>query len=259
VIKNKKIDKLIRELSCCARDLNKGNPEFYLILRNGIPSALMCPSTFSTVEFSWSLREESIKNRENTVSKGIHEVLRYINDMPAARSLRREIEINFLPVNCFEGLIKEIAETASMISKKREYFDLGKYIGEIKSRRIVNLTEGLSRIEGGDFTERKTPKIATGREAGPMFSIKVHYISSSQCEVEVYIDYLEEEFGNIKSCPSIDIDPIFEGRVFSRSYHDEGILRGGTSNNSSIYFYSQDKTIAEALRSVVGKIQKHYL
>ena len=256
-----RIARIIKELSDCARGLNKKNSEFIFILRNGIPNAIANLSSFYTVEFSWSLSEKGIGNYEDEASKGIREILRELNDLHCVRSLKREALICFhlLPVRCFNGQMKEIAEIASMMSAKREYFDLDEYTKEIKSRKIVSLEEGRARIKGGDFTKEKAPKAMIGRGIGPTFSIKIHYISDSKCEVEVYMDYLKEEFGNLDSGPSIDTDCIFEGRIFSHKYHDEGILRGGRNNNASIYFYSQDKTVVEALRSVVNKIQKYYL
>lgn len=252
-----KINKLMEKFGDCTKELNKGNSEFHLILRNGAQRFLASPSRFSVAEYLWSFYEESIKSDENAASKGIYEIFRLLNDLPMVRSLKREIGIYFLPVNCFDNSMKEIAELASKMSRKRGYINLRKYIGEIKSRKVVNLTEGRAKIEGGDFTDNKAPKAINGRVEGPTFSIKIHYISSSSCEVEVFIEYLKEEFGDVNSHPSIDIDDMFEGRVFTSNYYDEG-NRKGINNDESIYFRSRGKAVGEALKDVIDKIRKHY-
>lgn len=248
----KKINKIIKELSDCAKGLNKGELEFWLTMRNGIQDSLMGTHSSATVEFSWSLLEKGTNNYEDEVSRGIYRILRELNDMPSVRSLKREILIYSLPVKCFNNQMEEIAKIASMMSKKRNVLALGEYIREIKSRRIVNVAEGQARIKGGDFLRKQAPKGEIGRENGPKFSIKIHYISSSQCEVEVYMDCLEEKFGNLDSEPSIDIDPIFEMRVFSRKYCSEELLK------ERIYFCASGANAFDALKCVIDKIKAHY-
>ena len=166
---------------------DNGNPEFFLVIRNGIPSVLENSNWFSTVEFSWSLYKEGIDNYEDETSRGIYEILRELNNLHCVRSLKREVLIyfHFLPMKCFNSQMEEIAQIASMMSEKRKVFAIGEYLEEVRTRKIVNSAEGRARIEGGDFTKKKAPKAMIGRKIGPMFSIKIHYISDSECKVEV--------------------------------------------------------------------------
>ena len=72
------------------------------------------------------------------------------------------------------------------------------------------------------------------------------------------MDYLKAEFGDLESRSSIDIDSMFEGRVFAHKYNDGGLLRNGTKNPNSIYFYSSRANVFDALKDVIDKIRAHY-
>lgn len=235
------INQIMAEFGQCSLKLNNKTIEFWLELKNGVINAQI--DNEPTVSFYWSLYQKKIYSLASTVSKGIYEIFRELNDMPAIRSLKKEIQIFFFLMNCFDHALAEISITATKMSKPINATDLGSYIETIKNTNHAN---ALSRWRQGEFQKKAAIRPEIGRIQGPTFSLKIHYISEQRCEIEVYMANLESKYAEFSS-PLIDINPIYENRVWT-NYRD----------NSSIYFQAKAETTANALEKVIKQIQKHF-